>query len=285
MKWGTAKTLIIICLVILNIVLLLMIQSSGQRYFLTEERERTIIEVLEKNNIYINTALLKNFEPKKSLEMIPFSQSREEIRDMFLEDGNNARLTTEFEKTIYTLENKKLTISNSNILYENTVFEKNFELTEETAIKVAEEFLQRIDKSNFKFNLTAVRKDYILVDFREVFQEKILYGNYFQFKLSENGIIEIKCSYHSPANLYGYKQELIAPDEALLNFMQNIRKFYVETEVLAIERFDLVYYQNIGVIDRHSTIRLTPHYRIYLKDRVEPFLINAFSNEFIFSLL
>ena len=281
MKWGTAKMLIILCLLTLNLALAFMIQSSSRRYSLSEQRERTIIEVLEKNNIYLNTTLIKNFEPKKSLEMNPFSQSLEEIRDMFLKAGNDATLTTEFGKTIYTIENEKLTISNADILYENFVGTGSIELSKGAAIAAAEDFLFQIGKGRFRFNLIDVREDYIIVDFREVFQEKILYGNYFRIKVSENGIKEVKCSYHSPSELYGYEQAIMATDEVLLNFMQNIRRFYPETESLSIERFDLVYYQNLDVIDRHSTIRLIPHYRIYLKNRAEPFLINAFSNEFI----
>ena len=280
MHWGRAKTLIILCLLILNVVLMLMFQTGSRRHSLSEQRIKTIVEVLHKNNIQLNTAVVKNFEPKQSLEMIPFSQSLEEIRDMFLEEGAHAQLTTEFEKTIYTLGSKKLTISHLDILYEDADTADPIEHTEENAIKAAEAFLHKIGKLHFKLNLTDVRNDYILVDFREVFEEKILYVNYFQFKISENGITEIKCSYHLPTDLYGYEQDVVAPDEALLKFMQNIRKFYPETEVLTIDRFDLVYYQNVGVIDRQTAIRLTPHYRIYLKGRIAPFLINAFSNEF-----
>ena len=288
MNWSTAKNLIIISLLLLNIMLISILQINSMRYVLTEERVNNITQVLQINNISLDAPLpystvMKRFfgssqamfTPRYSIEMVHAGDTLRAVSEYFFLFSENIELISNYGSITYTNGVETLTIIDSTFEYTNSTGTGSIILTTDTAYSFANTYMARLHGrfDSFVHNATFVYDDHILVDFRDTYKDYMIYSNILRIYVTDRGITRVSGTFYEPIQFYEHSQAICAPDEALLIFMAEIRNLYDETAHISITKIDLVHYHDTSQNDR-----AIPHYRIYIAGRNAPFLINAFSN-------
>ena len=296
MNWSTAKNLIIVSLLLLNILLLSILQLNSMRYVLTVDRVNNITQVLQNNNISLNTTLSYStairrffgsseamFAPKYSIKMVHADDILRDASQYFFLSHENIKLISNYDHITYTNGSESLVIRNSSFQYQNARGTGFMILSSDVAYSFANAYISQLHEifETFVHNATFVYDDHILVDFRGMYRDHMLYSNVLRIRVTDRGITEVYGSFYKPIQFYEHSQSICAPDEALLIFMTEIRNIYDSTEHISITKIDLVHYKDTIQGGQLETIRAVPHYRIYIDGLNNPFLINAFSNTMI----
>jgi hypothetical protein len=290
MDWNKAKTLTIIFLLSLNAFLGFLIYLERDKYNIDSQRINTIVDLLEKNDIIINTSIPRSYRPAQQLAMSAYYYDEIELLYKFfkdLEDADDVDMMEERDIGRKTFEygsgaqKQTLTLQNGFITFNRPPYTNDFPWRDDDALlDEASYFL--IDMGE----ISDFVPDSIFVDeeegnsrvrFCQMYNNKIIYSNFIEFWVNEKGIFQIDCIYSSPKGLFGQPADLCAVDEVLLHFMQRYKDAYGDKHA-EILRIDLVYYQKEGSLIDSGSLTAVPHYRIVVDEFERPFLFNAYLN-------
>ncbi len=253
-----------------------MISANGNKYYVNQEQQRAIIKVLSNNKISMYSAVPDKFPPMRELGMAAYNYDLALLVKVFFEtdrDVSTFEMTEAFNGQTFHYGEKSLAITDGNIYFTDTSVnhgDKDFK-------KLADEYLKRLGNpfSNFSLDNSYESENLTLLEYRQVFKNKVIHSNYVTFELSD--VLKVSLSYSSTQGYVGNVRDIVAADEALLYFITDIRGFYPERDIV-INRMDLVYYQQERAADASLFLRATPCYRIFINNQAEPFLINAYLN-------
>lgn len=285
MDWKKAKNYTIIFLLLLNIMLLVLNIIKYNKYGLSPNQEKSIISVLEKNNITIEADIPSSFTPLPQLELKNSPFDALELQKIFFSDNKNLKRTEEFEKTIFSLENETLTINSNNATYVNNNKKEGFTLDEKSAVKLADSYATKIGEtfSSLSLTKTTVAEKYISVEYDADYMEKKLFNNSVIFKVNSDGSVSCSFSYFEPMQFTGEKTDICSADEALFSFYKGIKdNFPNGEESIKIVKIDLGYYSD-EYLDGDSQLTAVPHYRIYVDGVDQPYYINAYNSNMVFN--
>ncbi len=285
MNWDKAKNIVILLLILLNVSLLgLNRYYSNERYALSRERENAIYEVLADNGIGIYTNLVDSFWPMRRLSVQITTLETDTLRKMFFEDGDEVKVTIEFNKTILRSGTKTLTIENNLIVYEDAAQAPEMqEIDRDTALSQSNAFLNGLGEEYAAFQLDNTKKtgEGYLFEYFSQYKGNKVFSIYSKISVDGAGVRRAEISYFKTESFTGQREEICSTDEAVLTFLKEIRREGRKGSVF-IDSMELGYgLQEETEVAEGKHIRLVPCYRIHIIGREAPYMINAYTNEII----
>ncbi len=275
MKWKQAKNLVIIFLIIVNVTLFIINYYNDKQYHLTVQQEKNIINILGNNKISMYVNMPNKHYPMPYLRISPSEKdyNREAIASSIFDDYT---VHKEKDTSIYTNGTTNLTFENG---FFYVILEKPISF-EDNPLEVLTKFGSPFD--DFVLDKVNVEDDYIYYEYRERFNNNIIYTNKVEFAIRDKNIYKIIGYYAENDGYTDNKKEIISVDMALFTFVKEAKKLYGDKE-LFIEGIDVVYYQEeyFPYSNNNNTTNAIPCYRIYIKDQSIPFIIDAYTNKII----
>jgi len=281
MEWEKAKNYLLLFFVLLNLTLGGLLFMESRRYNVTPEREQAITIILGRNNIAMDTRLMRRFAPMRAMSVSGFDYDADELVRIFF--GNDLVQRTVNERG-YEVNRRpaELLISNGFVSYTNPRGRGEIaELTDAEAQRLADAFV-RANWPDFRLDIIYSGEDWFLLSYRQVYRGHKIHSNFIEFFVTPNGIERVEMQF---GRVQGWEstdqQPIVSPDEALLVFVQRVRA-HTQVMPMVIRHMDLVYFLEEGGTDPDVTHRAVPFYRIFVAgEGSDPFLINAFTNEMI----
>jgi len=278
MDWIKAKNYTIFFLFILNILLLGLNFNKNREYKITQDQKKSIISVLNKNNININTDIPYTFFPAGQLYMKQYNYDIIKLQKIFFGEVSNIYRTEEFGKTILAYNNQNLIVANNVIIYKNNKKESNIDFNQEYAEKKCSDIINRINENYAKMSIDKIdiKNNYITLRYIQRFNNYNIFNNSVFFKVYKNGIMECKFTYNEPVEIRAPKLDICSADEALFMFMNEIKGIYGNKNI-SVEKIDFGYFVGNNVDSSTSNIIAIPYYRIFAQEIEEPYYINAYN--------
>lgn len=285
MEWERAKNYILIAFVILNLGLFTLLFLEDSRYTLTPHRTSNIHAVLSDNNINLYATLMRRFVPMRHLEVSGFYYDVSALIEVFFEAPENVlQKKTEEGHYIFETEDAFLEIFNGFITFDNRLdlginsSDEAKAITHTAAIQISDEF---IAKHFPDFVRDIVHDQYngdgVHIIYSQEYNGRLISTNMIELLVTARGKEWIEMQF---GRVIGYSTELhriFAPDEALLTFMQRMRHVARENPIF-ITNIDMVYMKEYASDQIGTVYPAVPFYRIFIRDREFPFLINAYTN-------
>ncbi|MCL2378469.1 MAG: hypothetical protein FWC77_05000 [Defluviitaleaceae bacterium] len=281
MEWEKAKSYLLLFFILLNLALGGLLFMESRRYMVTAEREQTIMTILAQNNITMDTELMRNFAPMRTMSVSGFYYNTEDLVRIFFGSAP-VQHTTNFRGYVVTRRPAELVISNGFISYNNP--RGRGEITELSSYEAREltNAFVRAYWPDFRLDIEYAGDDGILLTYRQTYRGNWIHSNFIEFFVTEDGIVRIEMQF---SQVLGWEsadqQPIVPPDEALLTFFQRVR-LMAQAAPMVITHMDLVYFQEEGGTDPEVGHRAVPFYRVFVYGGgSDPFLINAITNEII----
>ena len=283
MEWERAKNIILIAFIFLNLGLAGLLYLEDSRYTLTPDRIRNMHTVLSNNNIILYTNPMRRFAPMRHLDITGYYYDIPEILNIFFGDEPVYQYETEEGHPKYetaNAENGSLEISNGYIYFDNHLQNDIIEEIPRTvAVGTSDAF---INEHFPDFVRDIVFEEYggVHIIYCQEYRGQLIQSNVIEFFITSQGIEWIEMRY---GRVIGYDAEprmIFAPDEILLTFMQRVRHEAAENRIF-IRDIDIVYLQEFVSDQEGSVYPAIPFYRIFVQHSDFPFLINAYTNEFL----
>lgn len=286
MEWEKAKNIILFALIGINIVLGTLVYMNSRKYILSGEDEKTITNILERNEIAFYTDLVKDYSPKKVLGVKSFNFRHSDIVSGLFNNPNDTVITRENNTTIFKNEEGTLYFYGDGNEFEFfSLRNESFQVTEENAKLESEKIIKKLSPEFNRFTLDSVTfwepsednsGKTISLYYRDTFDGYILNSNYIYLTFDSNGLRQLSVEYFKPVGFTSDgKKEIFSSDKILITFMKDIVNSDYEYDNIIINRMDLVY--NID-LKEDGNYEMVPFYRIFILEREEPFLINAYHN-------
>jgi len=271
-----AKNLTIIFLIILNLMLVSLLWIITPGYRITNRQESAILTLLEQNNIVLNAELIRDFRPMRSLLVASSLHEPEAIAYLLLGDLQNVQVINEFDRVFFIRDNgdsvSNLEIQDSffHIIFGNPWNEGSSVIdNSESAITLSEQFLQTIEHLFPDFVFYTITEDEhwgdFIVEYRRVFNDRIVYSDFLRFYVDEFGIIEIDCHYVHIEGIDLTQREIRPVDEALYSLIFELHELgafmFGDIEIAGIS---LVYYQSIAGAFEGAVGMAVPCYKFYV---------------------
>ena len=277
MEWEKAKSHILLFFLLLNLALGGLLFMESRRYTVTPEREQSIIEILNRNNITMDTRLLRRFSPMRAMHVTGFYDDTDELVRIFF---GNASVQRDVDFRGYRVRRSpaELLISNGFISYVNPRGRGELaELTPTEARRLTDAFV-RTNWPDFRLDDIYVGEDMLLLSYRKVYRGHMIHSSFIEFVVTDYGIVRVEMQFSQVLGWHGTGQPIVSPDEALLTFVQRMRA-HAQVSPIVITHMDLVYFQEDGSHSPYVQHLAVPFYRVFIAGDGDPFLINAFSNE------
>jgi len=269
MEWSKAKNIIVTFLIMLNIMLGVVLFMGRERHILSAEQERNIVEVLLGYNITIETPIIRNTPPMRTLELLPGAKDADEMVEVFL------GTTSDVVSYSYEGDNIRRWYGHNGrslIIYENIVIFENDSQTEyrvvdfDSARRMSDEFLSGIGDMAGGFNLDVgpySNGNEIILEYRQQIDGLIIYNNYFLFAIDGYGIRRVEYSHNMPVGFSAAANEICGADEALFSFLRAMRVESVDRPKRVIEKMDIVYFMDPRDLELGNAY---PYFRIYYRE-------------------
>jgi hypothetical protein len=270
MEWEKAKNIILIFFILLNIILAGFIFIESRQFNVTAEQENIVRSVLEQHNIRLETEIIRRYPPQRALRVSGYYYDENALKMMFFNDpGQVERIETTFGED-FTDGTAYLWISNGFITFYNPT---GLDITTDDFVRTY--FPDFILDEHF----TPHDEEGQRIVYRQAYRGFIIYSNFIEFLVTDNGIIEVFMQFGEVSGWDGPERPIFAPDIILITFMQRARSLLGE-QPITIWHMDIVYnleFENAGdeVGSSHLAI---PFYRIFIEGSDLPFLINAYLN-------
>lgn len=224
MNWGRAKNLCLIFLVLLNIFLFVMINVSAHRYKLDNDSRKTILNLLEQNNIKCNK-IIESFKPKQKLVLSKFDFDKNKIAKIFF--GKNFT----FDKNIVKTPGKVLEFTDNG--FELDISEKYYEKLDLLVKKIKE------PQANFILDTKINNDSTQTFIYRQKYHSFMIENNFIKFELERGYIKKITYEYKQVENFFGPSYEIVSPDIILFKFIKSDE--VVKKNEVVIDKFDFIY--------------------------------------------
>lgn len=278
------KTIVLTVFVGLNIVLFALNLNQGQRYVLTQERIDVLETLLENNHITLSSELMLTYMPKQNVSMQLIEIDPTDMIGLFF-DTDAYDEKEDFDQKIYAEGNKFLVWQEGQWYFSNDAPKEanKFDFNDEKSVISYTDLYVKALKEKYKtidLYVDHVYKtdDFWQIDYRSKYNQDVVYSNFFRFTVSLEGIVDARFQYAIIEGVTDEKRNIYAADEALLTFIYEVKKIFGDTADIEIVDMDLVTFVPSKELNSLRLSKGEHFYRIYIKDQLEPFLINAHTN-------
>jgi len=265
MEWSRAKNIIIVSLILLNIMLGVIMLTARERHTLSADQERNIITVLYRENISMNTPIIRRTPPMRMLELSPGIIDSELMKQIFL-GATDAEVFEYGAIRMYYAEGSTVIVYENRVIFESGIFYEFREIDFYIARAMSDEFLAGLGDMARGFSLDVppyFSGDEIIVEYRQRMDDGIvIYNNYFLFAIDNYGIRRIEHSQNMPIGTPS-PNEICGADEALFSFLRAMRVDSIERPKRIIEKMDIVYFMDHENLEQGIAY---PYFRIYFRE-------------------
>ena len=276
MDWSIAKKTVIIILIVLNVCLFVLNRNEKDDFKISPAREKSAIEVLAKRDVYIYTDIIEDYSPKRKIKVKPITVTRESIEDTFFEN-EDIKISIEFDRNILKSDTKTVSYKgNDVIVYYNQSDEINENFNVKTAREQADLVLsQSAGKSNRFALLNTVENDgEYTFTYCEKYKGQFVYSSRYDITVNNKGVKTANIKFCEIEGYSDDKIEIYGADEALFTFSDFIGKS------ATVNRIEIVYdYPSDDNPDVDMSTKLVPYYFIFVMDRDQPYMVNAYTNK------
>jgi len=266
MEWNKAKNIIIFFMIMLNIMLGIVIFMGRERYSLSDNQERNIVEVLYRNNITFNTPIIRNTRPMRTLELSPGVFSDAEMAQVFLGNANAPMVDEGGNMRHYYYNGAELIIFENIVIFENNNRDEFMPVDFDSARRMSDSFLAGLGNMARGFILDVgpySNGAEIIIEYRQRREGITIFNNYFLIAIDDYGIRRVEYSHNRVVGLSASANAIVGADEALFSFLRAMRMESVDRPPRIIEKMDIVYFMDPRDIDLGSAY---PYFRIYYRE-------------------
>ncbi|MCL2400959.1 MAG: hypothetical protein FWC91_14615 [Defluviitaleaceae bacterium] len=287
MQWDRAKNFMLIFFGLVNILLAALIHYETNEHILSRERENAIHAVFAQNNISMRYPIPRQFAPMRALQVASYNYDIDRLLYIFFPPHAEIKITTDSNRYEFTWEDLRLVIS---MATGYIAFDSGQSLegmpNKNAAIALTQTFIQE-HYPGFRLDIQSTRivRQGLRIFYRQEYQGNLIDINFVEFLVIGEGndlsIAQVDIQYNAPLGFAYMPQELVGPDEALLTFVQHMRRHNDMSVV--ITHMDIAYFPPPSglraIYIPYTPIYLEPFYRIFIEGREEPFRINAYTNQ------
>jgi len=282
LEWNRAKNFMLVFFLLANLLLAALIRYETGGYTLTRERENVIWAVFDQNNIAMYASIPRSFAPMRALQVSGYDYDFGRLLAIFFPYGAEPAHVYDDNRDEFTWGDARLVISNGYISFvsgETAAGTPN----RDAAIALSQAFINehypdfRLDVHSIRYVRRGVR-----IFYRQEHQGHLIHTNFVEFLVTGEGdellIEEVDIQYGRPLGFAYMPRVLAGPDEALLTFVQNVRRR--GDEPILIRHMDIAYFQvTPGSRDVYTAFYAEPFYRIFVEGQTEPFLVSAYGGQ------
>ena len=275
MQWDKSKNYMLIFFLSVNILLAVLIRYEAGGHNLTRERENAIQTVFAQNNINMYYPIPRQFNPMRALRVAGYDYNIERLLYIFFPPYAEISYREGDQWYEYYWGNMRLTISGGYVFFVSG-FGISGVPNQDAAIALTQAFVDE-HYPDFKLDIQSTRqarRGGLRIFYRQEYQRHIIHTNVLEFLITGEGddlvIEEVDIHYARPLGFAYLPRDLKGPDEALLTFVQYIRRRSYEP--VLITHMDIVYSQAVA-----GSTYVEPFYRIFIEGQDDPFLINAYN--------
>lgn len=282
MQWDKAKNYMLIFFIIANVLLAALIRYETSSHILTRERVDAIYAVFAQNNITMYHQIPRNFAPMRYLQLSTYGYDTDRLLSIFLDADAETTHRSEPGRDEFVQGNTRLVITGGNVFFISGKGVTGVP-DKDSAIALTSEFIAE-HYPDFRLDIHSTREALrggLRLFYRQEYQGHLIHSNLVEFLITGEGdnlvIEEVDIHYSQPVSFVYMPRELAGPDEALLTFVQHVRR--QEDAPIIIAHMDIAYVRPIlGGRDAYVPIYAVPFYRIFIEGSDQPFLINAYTN-------
>ena len=282
MKWDKAKNYMLIFFLMANLFLAALIRYESAGHTLSRERQDAIWAVFLQNNITMYNPIPRQFAPMRVLAVSGYDYNVERLLAIFFPAEADIGHVQDVNRDEFTWEDMRLVISNGYISFVSGHSAAGVP-DREAAIAQTQAFIaEHYPDFHLDYQSTRqARHGGLRIFYRQEYQGHTIMTNFVEFLVTGDGdqltIEEVDIQYGRPISFVYMPRELVGPDEALLTFVQHIRRH--NNEPVLITHMDIVYFQTTpGLRESYTPIYVEPFYRVFIEGQDEPFRVNAFTN-------
>lgn len=286
MQWDKAKNFMLIFFGLVNILLAALIYYETTDHTLTREREAAIQAVFTQTNISMQYPIPRQFAPMRALRVANYDYDKDRLLYIFFPPHAKIEYVLDSHRNEFTWENLRLVISTATGYI---AFDSGQSSTgtpdKNAAIALTQKFIQE-HYPDFRLDIQSTRvvRQGLRIFYRQEHQGNLIDINFVEFLVIGEGddlaIAQVDIQYNQPLGFSYMPQELVGSDEALLTFVQHVRRH--NDMPVTITHMDIAYFppplESRAIYIPYAPIYLEPFYRIFIEGRDEPFRINAFTN-------
>ena len=287
MEWERAKTYLLLFFVLLNLTLGGLLLYERRRYTVTPEREQAIITIMNRNNIEMDTRFMRRFPPMRGMYVAGFYYDEYQLIDIFFDGAEDVQHVNTLRERIFSYGPAELRIAHGFVSYVNPDGHGGpegwlSELNHTEAQRLTDAFVQA-NWRDFRLDDVFVGPDMLRLSYRQVYRGHLIHTNFIEFIVTHNGIVQIEMQFARVQEWADEARPIVAPDIALLTFVRRVQAHALaQYNPIVIDHMDLVYFQMEGSPNPYASYQIVPFYRIFIDgEGLDPFLINAFTNEII----
>jgi len=298
MNTQRVKNLVMILLLALNVVLGALMIDNANRYKMSDQQEKAIRSLLTQNSIGLYAILPTEFRPRKMLMLQPYTFDEGKLTALLFtaEEAAEAQRTAvpEARRVDYALDAIELHVEPGRFWYRNPAGfvpsgSSGRPAAHNNAQSMCDEIVALLATPQIQFAMDSppivyAEEGYTVYDYRGRYRGETLYTNSIKFTVSDAGITELRAYFSTPDGFVGEERDIYSCDEALLSLLVGLKSIYgdMTSEVIVLNRIDMVYYLEESSQSSQNVLRAVPYYRIYTRLSPEtPFLVNAYNNNLL----
>lgn len=269
MNWNKAKTILLICFAIIDVILLAMYStkmSQGKKNLSISKAD--VIKILKEQDININEAELREGSDYKGLIVKYHDFDIDRVNDIFF-DGK-AELDDRYDLKLLISADKSVSISQGTLLsYMDASEEEIYQnLDEKMATSIANRFIERNSLSIRGLVFDGVYKDEnaYQVHFAIKHDDIYLENSFVNFTIDKRGIRRLDVMYLEYINIEDETLKLADVKDKILSIIDK-----PEVRGKTIEKIEACYYLDDVTLDQARELKITrlrakPHWRITFSD-------------------
>lgn len=292
MRWDKALNVLIGIFIFINITLAwINYEKLVKAYEVSDERVKTILSILEKENIKIEGKLPTMFSPQSSIWIEPI-EITSTMRDRLVENvlGKNRDLITITKDNqdiqygrntlVYGKGEEELRFYKESIVYTHKALEQTRGgLTEKEAFKYAKKFLERLKLEEYlkEVKIEAISESYGWdVTYYEVYKGLPIFDSFVKLKICEAGVFEAQLKCIEVTDKIGGLKPLYPIDDVLFGLQEiNLKQDQIVVESVELG-YRLDHTEGMQILAEEAV----PMYKIQIKGLATPIFVNAYTNTY-----
>lgn len=269
MNWNKAKSILLICFMLIDLVLLTMyVKKTKEGAKDLSMSKADVVEILEGQGIKVDEKELKEGGEYKGYILKYYDFDLDKINTNFF--NGEAELDDRYDLKLLTKDEKSVSLSQGTLFsyMDASEIEKYPDMNLEKAVELANDFMKEKELlvRGTTFDGAYKDEDSYQVHFAIKYEGKYLENSFINFTIDKRGVRRVDAMCLEYINTEDEDFTLDAVKDKILSIIDK-----PEVKGKSIDRVDMCYYIDQVTLDQASELKITrlravPHWRITFKD-------------------
>ena len=269
MNWNKAKSILLICFMLIDLVLLTMYVKKTKESTKDLSMDKAdVVEILEGQGIKVDEKELKEGGEYKGYILKYYDFDLDKINTNFF--NGEAELDDRYDLKLLTKDEKSVSLSQGTLFsyMDASEIEKYPDMNLEKAVELANDFMKEKELlvRGTTFDGAYKDEDSYQVHFAIKYEGKYLENSFINFTIDKRGVRRVDAMCLEYINTEDEDFTLDAVKDKILSIIDK-----PEVKGKSIDRVDMCYYIDQVTLDQASELKITrlravPHWRITFKD-------------------